>query len=462
MLYNLMREVLGQVTFAVAVSVVAFGEEVIADKANMLALHANVLTFKLLVALVAPAVAVVIVTIAHLLITFITVVLGYVLMSTVDDSVATVAIVILVIIIVIANELLTALVTMTVIIIIVAICRHPDVAMIADVITVIISVIGIVGIRSARCLLSAKITASIFVLVDMIKADQFATTDIAGPISVLVRANIRHPLAALVTIVVAVLVGMSHIALHTVCRAVTFVASSVAVSGTAIICHTNTAIIAGVIVIFVAVQIVIICTIEHLLTASVAQCVCVSVNVTGTRHCVFAHVTNFVAIFIYARNRVAALVAPAVPVSVSTQFIKARIADDAFVSLKADSAHKGHPDLTIVADMVFVIVRVFSSGYGTKGGAITYVTHAILVVVEAKIPKMNEADIADVVVVSINVSVLLAHGMATIIAMSVIVFVDAIKIFPALVAHIVAVCALMDTVPYDIALDLILRHSLIE
>ena len=230
-----MREILGQITFSVSVLIIAIGQILIADTANVLSVHSLVLTFYLLIALIAPSVRLAIITFAHSLIAGLANMLVNAIVSAIYDFIAPITIVVLVTVKVTANELSVTFVTVAVIVIIVAIYRHPDVAMIADVITVIISVIGIVGIRSARCLLSAKITASIFVLVNVIVAGHIVGANIAYPISILIHANVRQPFAALVTVVVAVLVGMSHIALHTVCRAVTFVASSVAVSGTAII-----------------------------------------------------------------------------------------------------------------------------------------------------------------------------------------------------------------------------------
>ena len=268
----------------------------------MLAFHTYMLTFDRKIANITVSIAIIVVTFAHRLPAILASMIVHVIVSAIHNSVAPIAITVLIIVVVIASVLYATFIAMTVIVIIVAIYRHPYVAIVADVIPVVVIVVCLVGIIFAQGLFSAKVTACVFILVDMIKADQLTRTLVTDPVSVLVYANIRHPFAALVTVVVSILICVSLIALHTVCGAVTAVTSSVTVSEATIICHTNSAIVAGMVVIIVTVHIVVICTIEHLLTAQIAQSVFVSINVTGTRHYIFAFVADTVAIFIYARN----------------------------------------------------------------------------------------------------------------------------------------------------------------
>ena len=100
---NGMREHFGNVALLVSVFVHTITEVIIAVIANMLPIHTLVLTRHLLIALVAPEVAVIIVAIGYLLITFIAIMLGRVLVSTVDDSATTIAIVVLVLVYMVTN-----------------------------------------------------------------------------------------------------------------------------------------------------------------------------------------------------------------------------------------------------------------------------------------------------------------------------------------------------------------------
>ena len=116
-----MREIFGQVTFTVAVPIYTTAEVCITVIANMLTIHAHVLTRHFIIALIAPKVSVIIVAIGYLLITPIAIMLGCVLVSTVNDSVTTVAIIVFVIVYVIANKFFATFITVSVVIIIVAI-----------------------------------------------------------------------------------------------------------------------------------------------------------------------------------------------------------------------------------------------------------------------------------------------------------------------------------------------------
>ena len=252
-----MREEARKVTFAVLVLVHAIGEIIVAVVANMFSFHAYMLTFKLLPTFIAPKVSVLVVTVAYLLITFITVVLGYAFVSTVDDSVTTVAIVIFVLVYVVANEFsVTAVfVTVPVVIIVVAPGGNPYAATIAGVIAVIVHMIGVVWVFSALGFLMADVARCVLILVDMVVARKFSSAFIARPIAVGVYTNVRHPTATLVTEVVTVTVDMLLAKLlHTVSRVVALLTSSVIIPVEAIVAQPKIAIIAEVIVITIIVH----------------------------------------------------------------------------------------------------------------------------------------------------------------------------------------------------------------
>ena len=98
-----MGEILGQITFAVAVLIRTWTEVIVAVIANMLAFHAHMLTFHHLPTFFTPEISIIIVAISYLLITFIAIMFGCVLVSAIDNSVAKIAIIVFVFIYVIAN-----------------------------------------------------------------------------------------------------------------------------------------------------------------------------------------------------------------------------------------------------------------------------------------------------------------------------------------------------------------------
>ena len=203
-----MREVFGQVAFAVAILISATGEVSIAVIANMLAIHALVLTRHLHPALIAPEVTVIIIAVTYLLIAFIAIMLGSVLVRTVNDSVTAVAIVVFVLVYVIANELVITFVTVSVAIIIAAPYGNPYSAVVANVIIVIVCVVGIIGIFLTFSFLATDVTSCVSILVDMLQAHQLIATLVAEPIAVGIYAQVRHPAAALVTVMIAVIINM--------------------------------------------------------------------------------------------------------------------------------------------------------------------------------------------------------------------------------------------------------------
>jgi hypothetical protein len=130
-----------------------------------------------------------------------------------------------------------------------------------------------------------------------------------------------------------------------------------------------------------------------------------------------------------------------------------------------DDAHVRHPYSTVVAEVIahLVFVLMIFSCYRANGELATNVANSVSIVVEAKIKEATGANIADVVLVIIYVSVILGiHGNSAIIAMSVIVGVRTLKRFIASVAHVVAVIAFVHTTPYDVVLNLMFGHFLIE
>ena len=165
-----MREIFGQVAFAIAVCVGTIAEVVIAVEANMLALHAHVLTFDPLPALVAD-------------------VIRHRFVCAVDNSVATVAIVVLVLVRVITNEGSVTFVTESIIVLIIAISGEPNLAIITGVITVRILVVDIIGIFFTRGFLAAYVANYIFVSVSMSNTLQFVAANCAVTHAIFILFN---------------------------------------------------------------------------------------------------------------------------------------------------------------------------------------------------------------------------------------------------------------------------------
>ena len=114
-----MREIFGQVTFTVAILIIAIAEICIALSANMRVHRTLVMTFNLLIAFIAEEISVFTVTVGYPFMAFIAEVLADRLVSAIDDSVATVAIVVHVFVHVIANELSVTLVFVAVSVVII-------------------------------------------------------------------------------------------------------------------------------------------------------------------------------------------------------------------------------------------------------------------------------------------------------------------------------------------------------
>ena len=283
-----MREIFGQVALTVTVMIGTIAEVVIAVEANVLALHTHVLTRHIHIAFIAPEVAVVIVAIADLLVTNIAVMLVHLVVSAIDDSVATVAVVVLIFIYVITNKrsATSVFVTVAVVIIVDAPDGNPYAAPIAGVIAVTIIVVGIIKIFLAFGFLAANVASGVFVLIDVFPAHQLRATFVAPEVAVGIHAHIRHPCAALITEVIAVTIDVLLAELlHTVSRFAALFASSVVIPVEAIVAQPQTAIIAEVIVVAVIVhKIVILIAPLKILDTSVAESVLVFVDVLVARN----------------------------------------------------------------------------------------------------------------------------------------------------------------------------------
>ena len=142
-----MREIFGQVTFTVAILIIAIAEICIALSANMRVHRALVMTFNLLPAFIAEEISVFTVTVGYLLIASIADMHTYGFVSAVDDSVTSVAIVIFVLIHVITNEFSAAsgFVAVAVVVIVDAPDGNPYITPVAYVVPPSVFVVG--GVR---------------------------------------------------------------------------------------------------------------------------------------------------------------------------------------------------------------------------------------------------------------------------------------------------------------------------
>ena len=86
----------GKVTFAVAVLIIAIADEFIANQANVLSIHSHMTACYIHIALIAEEVSVTVIAIADLLIAILAIMLIDIFVSTIDDSIASIAIVIFV------------------------------------------------------------------------------------------------------------------------------------------------------------------------------------------------------------------------------------------------------------------------------------------------------------------------------------------------------------------------------
>ena len=165
-----MREIFGQVTFTVAILIIAIAEICIALSANMRVHRALVMTFHLLPAFIAEEISVFTVTVGYLLIASIADMHTYGFVSAVDDSVTSVAIVIFIIVYVIANKFFATFITVSVVIIIVAIGGKPYFAPIACMVIIVVLMPDVIEVLFTRSFLTASVAERISVIVDMMNA----------------------------------------------------------------------------------------------------------------------------------------------------------------------------------------------------------------------------------------------------------------------------------------------------
>ena len=251
-----MWEIARYVAFAVFVFVDAIGEVIIAGTANVLAFHTIVSTLNHLVAFITPAIAVIVVTITYLLITGVTDMIVLRFVVAVDNSVAIITVIIAVFVNLETNKYSTTFVAIaiSVIIIVAAIERHPYTAMIAHVIVIGIIVIGFIGILSALRFLVAKVTNRVLIRINVYPAGELVFAFVTVPIVIGIDANVGHPLAAVLTVVVAVLVDMLYFVFTVTERGIlTFVTSSVTHALATHRAHPYATVVAVVVIIFVTV-----------------------------------------------------------------------------------------------------------------------------------------------------------------------------------------------------------------
>ena len=221
---------LGKVTFSIPVIVSTIAEEVIAVIANMLVFHAFVRAFNLLPTFVAEEISVFAVTVGYLLVAFLAIMLGYAIVSTMDDSGAVIAIVVFVLVYMITNKFSAAFrfVAVAVVVIVEATGGNPYTAPVAGVIAVRVLMVGGIGIFFTFRFLAADVASSVLILIHMGVALQLVTAFVAQPIAVGICAYVGHPAVTFITIVIAIpvhviLAGL----LHTVSRSVAILASAV-------------------------------------------------------------------------------------------------------------------------------------------------------------------------------------------------------------------------------------------
>ena len=230
MLLHGMREIFGQVTFTVAILIIAIAEISIALSANVRVHCAFVMTRHIHIAFVTEEVAVIIVAIADLFVADVAVMIVYLIMGAVDDSVTSVAIVIFVLIHVITNEFSAAsgFVAVAVVVIVETPGGNPYTAPVAYVVPAGVLVVGGIGIFFTFSFLATDVAGSVLILIHMGVALQLITAFITMPITVGICAYVGHPAATFITIVVTVPVHVIFAKLlHTVSRSVAILASAV-------------------------------------------------------------------------------------------------------------------------------------------------------------------------------------------------------------------------------------------
>ena len=299
-----------------------------AGTANVLAFHTIVSTLNHFVTLVTPEVVVIIVTIGYLLITGVADMIRYRFMIAIYHSVAVITVIITVSVDAETNEYSMTFISIaiSVIIIVAAIERHQCVAIIAHVIVIGIIVIGFIGILSALRFLVAKVTNRVLIRINVYPAGELVFTFVTVPIVIGVGTNVGHPLAAVITVVVTVSVGMNYFVITVTERGIlTFVTSSVTHALATHVAHPYTTVVAVVVIIFVAVEVVIIDAPSFCLTV-VTDSVFILVNVACARHHLSAYVTNAVSVLVNTRNCISANVTLAIAIPVCAKLVEALIA----------------------------------------------------------------------------------------------------------------------------------------
>ena len=167
-----MREIFRQVTFTVAILIIAIAEICIALSANMRVHRALVMTFNLLPAFIAEEISVFTVTVGYLLIASIADMHTYGFVSAVDDSVTSVAIVVFVIVYVITNEFSAAsgFVAVAVVVIVDAPDGKPYSAPIACMDIIVVLMPDVIEVLFTRSFLTASVAERISVIIDMMNA----------------------------------------------------------------------------------------------------------------------------------------------------------------------------------------------------------------------------------------------------------------------------------------------------
>ena len=329
-------------------------------------------------------------------------------------------------------------------------------------IVVVVGVRGRVGIIFTPGFFSAVIANAVLVTVYMVKADELALTAIADPVLILIRAQIREPSSALITFVIAVFINVASSALfHAEGRTEAIIASAIPVTVyTAIEAHPYSADVAIMVVAVIAVQIVSLRAPGGVL-AYVADSVKITVLMHLARNITLAEIADAVAVFIRARKISKTTVASAVLILVVTHIKESLKTARARMCFIVYDAFISKPNLTVVALVVVVFVRVLFSCYGTDCRLIANVALSVIIAIKAIVNEAYKAYIADMVAVAINESMHLFQVASTIITVSVIVLVGAFKNFGASVAHVVAVLAVVQAIPYDVVVNVLGGHCLV-
>ena len=113
--------------------------------------------------------------------------------------------------------------------------------------------------------------------------------------------------------------------------------------------------------------------------------------------------------------------------------------------------------------IIFFVAYVFFSGFRTYSMGVTHVALTVSVVIETKIYKASATDITDVIFIVVYISVIIGiHRLSAVIAVSVIVAVDAFKCIIADLACMTAIDTQVQALTYDVILEFLLGHYLIS